>query len=126
MRIRLLARWRLAPVLLAVVGCSKDNADVTTGSNPEGVTVAALDGKTFVSTDGDRSHVGAGLVRSPSRSRMARYGPTPGCNSIGGNYTITNSILNGGDNFSSTLMGCDGDLCRPGHWLGRSSVPRPA
>ena len=50
MRIRLLA-LAFAPVLLAAVGCSKDNADVTTGSNPESVTVAALDGKTFVSTD---------------------------------------------------------------------------
>ena len=50
MRIRFLA-VALAPVLLAAVGCSKDNADVTAGSNPEGVTVAALDGKTFVSTD---------------------------------------------------------------------------
>src|SRR4051812_35131499 len=98
MRIRLLA-VALAALLLAVVGCSKDNADVTTGSNPEGVTVAALDGRTFVSAD----VTGHSLVPGSQVTVSFENGAVranAGCNSIGGNYTISHSILNGGDNFS--------------------------
>jgi heat shock protein HslJ len=40
-----------------------------------------------------------------------------GCNSIGGTYTIANSVLNGGENFSSTMMGCDPDLMTQDAWL---------
>lgn len=115
MRIRLLGLL-LAPTLLAAVGCSGDNADVSTGSNP-GVTVAALDGKTFVST-GVTGHTlvpGTQVTVSFVDGAMR---VNAGCNSIGGSITLTrDGVLGGADTFASTLMGCSDELAAQDAWL---------
>ena len=101
--------------LLIVGGCSDDNS-VSTGSGADGVTVASVDGKSFVSTavTGETLVPGSQITMSFDNGTLRA---SAGCNSIGGTYTITNSVLNGGENFSSTLMGCDTDLMTQDEWL---------
>ncbi len=106
----------LAVVSLLIVGGCSDKSDVSTGSSSEGVTVASLNGKSFVSTavTGQTLVPGSQITMSFDNGTLRA---SAGCNSIGGAYTITNSILDGGENFSSTLMGCDTALMAQDEWL---------
>ena len=106
----------LAVVTMFIVGGCSDDSNVSTGSAPEAVTVASLNGKSFVSTavTGHTLVPGSQIMMSFDNGTLRA---SAGCNSIGGTYTITNSILNGGDNFSSTMMGCDSDLMAQDEWL---------
>ncbi len=114
MRIHHLAAL-VAVSLLATGGCS-DDSSVSTGSQPEAVTVASLDGKSFVSTalTGQTLVPGSQITMSFDNGTLRA---SAGCNSIGGTYTVANSVLNGGEHFSSTLMGCDPDLMTQDAWL---------
>lgn len=106
----------LAVVSLLTVGGCSDDSNVSTGSTSEAVTVASLNGKSFVST----AVTGQTLVPG-SQITMAFDNGTlranAGCNSMGGPYTITNSVLNAGEEFGSTAMGCDTDLMAQDEWL---------
>jgi heat shock protein HslJ len=106
----------VAPILVAVVGCSGNNADVATGSSAQDVTIGSLDGKTFVST-GVTGHTlvpGSEVTIAFSNGAVRA---SAGCNSMGGSVTIIDGVLGGGESFSSTLMGCSDDLAAQDTWL---------
>ena len=107
---RFVAVLSLFGVLGSLVSCSSSSTPAS------GVSSAALEGKTFVST----SVTGHNLV--PGTTITLKFeGPTlaasAGCNIMSGAYALDNSTLRWTGLPLSTMMGCEPALAAQDQWL---------
>ena len=106
----------LLPIALVLAaGCGDDGDDDAASTDGETVTSEALDGRDFVSTE----VTGETLVDGTEISVSFEDGGlsvNAGCNTMGGDYTITDGTLTAGP-LASTQMACEDDLQQQDAWI---------
>jgi heat shock protein HslJ len=105
--------------MVLAAGCGDDGDGTSgTGRSTSGtaVTRQSLDGRAFVSTEVEGRELAV-----DSEVGIAFDGPrmiaTAGCNTMSGNYSITDGALTFDGPLMSTMMGCDDDLMAQEQWL---------
>ena len=119
---------RLLPLLvlaLFVAGCSGVGAAPTV---PPSAAPIQLDGRSFLST-GVTANGAAYPLLADTRIRLhfvdGRLVASAGCNQLGGNYQITDGLLQIAD-LATTDMGCDAERHAQDEWLGKLLGAKPA
>lgn len=109
---------------LALVACG-DDSDSNPGdtSGPDGPSVLAIDGATYLSdtVTGQTLVDGSRLTLNFDGGRL---GASAGCNSMGGDFTVDDGVLTVGD-MAMTEMACDEPLMTQEQWYAQFLTSGP-